>query len=475
MAASVIPEGFRVVNQPAQIPQGFRVVQEPQQMSQFDERKKQFSDIGAQQGIHPLSKIYQQGSVFGGAVGDVLGNAASTAMKPIDFALNAAVPDEANLFKMMGKVAAEKTAPIAQGISEVYGNFKSQHPEAAGNIEATGRYLNLVPGAVGYKQSAKGLELGGEALEKSGKNSAQKMKSNFVQDLLTPKETPTVRSSLFAKSKEKGLLKSRVVEPTPFDLEMIDTVASLPVSKNKSLMKNYEIITKANTDEAQRLSSYLAQNDVPIKDSILLKGINDVQARMAESPFLVGDGEKAVGRVLDGALKALNKQPRTASGLLQARKDFDTWVRKEKGTDFYGSDRESAINMATKEVRRAINNALDQSIPEAGVKESLRKQFLLYEAMDAIESKGGEEAKNMLSRMAQKAAEGMPGKTVAAKAAIGGGMAAAGLGVGAISPVFLGGGLAAYTGTKALMSPMTRKITGNVVKGTGKLMQGKVK
>lgn len=439
--------------------------------SQFDERKQQFADISAQEGISPVSKLYQQGSVFGGAVGDVLGNAMAVPFKAADAVLpGTPMADIGN--KISGAIASN---PIVQSGVEKYSQFKESNPELAGNIEATGRYMNLIPGGMASKASGKAVERVGSVVEASGKNSAQKLKANFVQDLLTPKQTPTVRNKLFAKSKEEGLLKTRVVQPDKFDAEVIDVVSSLPVSKNKSLLKNYEIIRDANLSEAQRLADYLVNNDVPVKDSVIIKGLNDVQANVAKSPFLVGDGEKAVSRVLDGALESLNKQPRTASGLLQARKDFDQWITKQKGQNFFGSETESAIQMAVNEVRAAMNNALDVSIPDAGVKESLRKQSLLYRAMDNIETKGGDEAKNLLSRMAQKAAEGIPGKTVAAKTAIGAGLGAAGLGAGAVSPVFLGGGLAAYTGTKALMAPATRTVTGKVVKGVGKAMQGKVK
>lgn len=298
-----------------------------------------------------------------------------------------------------GKAFGSALGAIAQGREA----FKNAAPVTFNTV---GSLANLAPG----------VGLLGDA-EKAAATIAPN--KSFVQDLITPKLTPTVRKKLFENSTEEGFLNKRVVQSSPQEQDIISTVSQLPVKSGNSLLKNHNIIEDAKDTEAQNLITHLQKNDVPIADDDILNGLQAAKQRLVNSPFITGDGETAAKKVVIGALDHIMNNPRTASGLLQARKDFDAAVRKEKGDKFFGQEKEGPVNAAVGEVRNMINGLVDSAVPDVAVKESLRKQSNMYRAMEAIQTKGADEAGNRVSRAAKKIGKKIPeNKTTAALSAL---------------------------------------------------------
>jgi len=77
---------------------------------------------------------------------------------------------------------------------------------------------------------------------------------------------------------------------------------------------------------------------------------------------------------------------------LKSRKEFDALVEKEFPTLY---DRENApMRSSVKAMRDALNNSIDANLPKGfGYKDSLRKQSLMYDAIDNIAGKSSEETK----------------------------------------------------------------------------------
>jgi hypothetical protein len=86
------------------------------------------------------------------------------------------------------------------------------------------------------------------------------------------------------------------------------------------------------------------------------------------------------------------------SNLLQIRKDFDDWVREQKGSSVFDPTKESGFTTANRDIRTTINAFIDEKAPSANVKESLAKQTALYKAMDTIVPKAALEADTALRR-----------------------------------------------------------------------------
>ena len=431
-------------------------------------------DQGQQNGLETGLQI--AGKTMAGSVNDVIGEGVKSAInytpQPVIDAAKQAGNYVANTDLGQAGIAAAK-----QGM-DAYKGWASDNPRAARDLESTvdiagmlpvGKMAEAAAPIVGKAADATGtaLQKAGDYATQAGVNQANKMKMNFVQDLITPKVTPTVAADQFSRSTEQGLLKNRVVEPTPQEQAIAQTVASLPVSKNNSLLKNYNIISDANDQEAQDLIARLKDNDVAVHPKEVDDALDGSLEQLKQNPYITGDAETSASRVINGMKYHVTNNDSTVSGLLQARKDFDAWVKSQKGKGVFDPSRDSAVTTAIQNVRQTVNNLVDQKVPDAGVKASLQKQSNLYRAMDNIESKGASEAPNMVSRAAQKVGDLLPVKGAIAKGAL-----AAGLGgAAAYAPAAVGAGLGVYGVGKVLNSPMLKKGVGAALTGAGNMLR----
>lgn len=372
------------------------------------------------------------------------------------------------------------------GLGQAIGNYLMDSPNAADFMNRTkqaamdaGTVASVIPlgkvatsvTAPAVKATGTGLEKVGDAIYKSGVNSAAAKRGEFLQDLITPKMTPTLANERFANSVEKGMLKKAVYQPNAFELEIAETVGSLPVKPSNSLLKNYNIIRATNDFEAQKLLSKLKQNDVPVGMDDLELTIGNSLGKLKDNPVIVGDAEQTASKVVSGLKKAIADTATdgkiTASSLLEARRNFDKWVLAQKSEKTVFGDRDSALSISVNQLRNDLNTLIENTVPNAGYKQSLRKQSNLYRAMEAIESKGGAEGKDAFQRIKAAVGEKLPGRTglekTLATTAIGGGTA--------IFPVIPAVGLGAYAAGKAVASPVLRKALGSALGGTGKIIK----
>lgn len=378
-----------------------------------------------------------------------------------------ALPEAAQ--KPMQKVG-KFIAPAAQKFTQGQEALKQSYPSAYEDLRAiTNIGLSIPIGKAVQSASTatgRGLEATGTIIEKSAAKSAVKNKQLFVQDLITPKQTPKVAEDLFGRSKPRWF-GNNVVEPTPLERATIDTVSVLNVGKHKSLLSNYNVVKSANTKEAEALGSLLDKNDIAIKPENFTSKFGQAFKVLDESPSIVGDGRAAVGKLIDGAQKIIEKYPMTASGMLKARKEFDALAETQKGKSIFNPNLHSPLTDATRLIRQSMNDLIAAAVPNVAVKNSLQKQFHMYEAMDAIASKGAGEGKNVFTRAVQKAANQLP-----VTGPIKQGLLAAGLtGAAAAAPVVAGAGTALYLGQKAIRAPIVRQAAGKAIKTVGKVMQ----
>jgi hypothetical protein len=435
----------------------------------------------------PLESIGQiAGKVVAGAGGDVINEGLKSAGTFLNSRLDAVTPDfakpaleERNLYAKSAKnfvfnsdIGKAGIAAAQKGM-DAYKQFATENPRAARDIESVvdlGTFLPLAKGATLASDATGGvLSNAGSAIADSADARAAMKKSGFVQELISPKATPTVKADQFSRSTEQGLLRNRVVEPTPHEASMIDAVSQLPVSKYNSTLKNYNIISDANQQEAENLINALKQNDVAIAPEEIQQSLLSTFDNLKKNPYITGDAETSASRVMQGMVNAIGKNEQTASGLLQARKDFDSWVKSQKGVGVFDPQRESAVTTAVQGIRQAVNDLVDSKVPDVGFKQSLQKQSSLYRAMDNIETKGGLEAPNAVKRFAEKSSNLIPGKGIMGKGAValGAGSAAA------FAPALAAGIGATYGAGKLLTSPTAQKALGSTLDAAGKALQGK--
>lgn len=374
---------------------------------------------------------------------------------------------------------AKEGAGVLKNIANRYEEFSQNHPVTTRNIEGLGNLIGAVPLAKGLVPAAGitknavgvGAEKAGQALEGAAVKQVANRRSDFIKDLVTPKQTASVREEQVGRTVEHGRLNKKIVESTPDQKEMADILSRLPVNQSNTLQGNYNVIKKQVGKEAQDLSNTLEKNDIFFPRKEFKAQFNNIENTLDESFLITGDAKEAAAKILRKMDSLVDKNKASASGLLKSRKELDNWIRSQKGEGVFDATKENAISLALKEIRNTTNTFIDSKAKNAGVKKSLRRQNLLYQALDNIAPKAAEEAPTAMGRFTQNLYGKIPLKTEVGKAA--GLIAGTGIagGAAAMLPQIALGGTALYGAGRALSSPILKKAVGKTLSTTGRALK----
>jgi len=343
-------------------------------------------------------------------------------------------------------------------LTQEYADFKNENPRAAKNIESVANVGLLMAPVKSKPKVSKPtvLKSAADDLNKAGVNQLSKQRANFADDLILPKQTAKIRADQVGRTTETGFLRSKKLELDPVQRRMADEVAKLPIEKGRSLQYNYNVIQKEVFDEAKVLESALKTNEVIFPRKEFLARLDSVKSRLQESPNIVGDSATTANKIMNKFEKILSEKPSTGSGLLQARKELDQWIRKEKPRAF-DVNKEGAFEIALRDIRNATNNFIDEKAVNVAVKDSLRKQSSLYGALDNIAPKAALEGSNAIKRLWSNVTSLVPVKGEAFQGLAALGLAGIATKVG--SPLIALGisGLSTYKIAKAIGSPKAKK------------------
>lgn len=333
-----------------------------------------------------------------GMAGDAVGQATS-ALTPDT--LTDSAHDTANLLNKTDM--GQKLGDMLLSGKNAVQSFSTNYPKAT---QALGDLANVASWSGGSEGVSKiegaGESLGlGDALYNSGKASKDAAHQQYIQDLILPKETPTVKADMATRTKQ--INGTNTYQPTPQEMQIASSVAAIPeVSKSNSYVKNLNLIQDANHQEAQALKQRLQANDVPISDDVIQNTLANVHQSISANPYISGvDATKAATNVVNKALDIITSKPQTASSMLDARKELDAWVSRQKGDKAFNPALDSPITTAVQQVRQAMNGIVADAVPSADVRASLQKQSNLYHAAENIAPKAAGESATRIGRMMQ--------------------------------------------------------------------------
>lgn len=452
-----------------------------------DYAKRASGDIGkkvASGEISAPSAALQTLEQGGGLVGDIAGEGVKSTVGAIPESIKQPIASKAK--EMTGtavNILAGKTFPGQKTAmaktteaKQSWDAFSKKHPEAAEDIKGLPNLANLIPasslaGATGSAALSAGekaaplLKSTGEKLIKAGeKQSAERQAKGFI-DLVSPKATKKVAEGNVGKTEQTGILRRNVPVPDKFTQDIANTVSQVPgVNPGRSHQYNYNKIAAENKAEAQKLSAVLKASNVNIPEGKINQAAIDVRNSLAKQTFIVGDAKKASDKMIKEAGNLIKKNGNTADGLLKSRQEFDSWAKGQiKGNPF--SEMNTARNASLKAVRNSLNNLIADAVPDARVKESLTKQFHLYNALDNIKPKAASEGKNILTRGLATLEDKIPTKNQYLKHAAG----LAGVGLAATHPATLAAAVP-YVAYKGATSPITKRVIGKGLTGMGDIL-----
>lgn len=351
-----------------------------------------------------------------------------------------------------------------------YNKWKEKNRRAARNLEAVVD-VGLMFGPIRpapTKPTVTGTV--GERALTSGRAAAEAKRADFIDDLIRPKQTAAVRGEQTARTAEtgRGIFRKKIVEPSAVERRIAKEVVDIEgVAAGRTLQGNLNSIRQRNTELARALANDLKKENFVFPKKELAAQLDDALVRIRQNPTIVGDAERTATKLVDEFNRRLAAAKATGADLLQVRKDFDAWVKSQKGAKVFDPKNENALTVSLREIRQTVNNFLEKKAPKTAVRESLKKQNNLFRAIENITPKAADEASSAILRAWQRTSQVLTVKSTLVQslafAAGIGGLGAAAIFAPFVRNIVLGFGLVA--GTRGLiMSPKTRIFLGTLLK-----------
>lgn len=315
----------------------------------------------------------------------------------------------------IGKAGMAKALEAKQSLGDII----KAHPEAARNVGAVANIASAFPASLGASIGEKGALKAGEAVSPLLKNAGEGMvqkaeekaaaqKSKDFINLVSPKETKKVAEENIDKSIEKGFFRKAEVVPDKNTLGIAKTVSQVPgIDPARSYLYNINKIKAENKAEANRLMSTLKAANITIPPDKISQAATEVKKSLAQESFMIGDAKKAANIMIKKAAKLIKKNGSTAEGLLRTRQQFDIWAKSQvKG--IAAGETNTARKASWTTIRNSLNKLVEESVPNAKVKDSLTRQSHLFGALNNLRPKAAAQGKSGPARAIQKAKNALP-------------------------------------------------------------------
>jgi hypothetical protein len=315
-------------------------------------------------------------------------------------------------------VLQEGLGHLASGATDKYDSWKEKHPELSRTVEDAWNTATLVPVAEGGIAAAKALpalaEEGATAMGKglatatekapqlikgatekaagamsAVKGAGKQNLAEYVMPKLSKSEAGNLASLGEGATAEKGLpgFKRTVAVPQAEHQEMATAVKGV-VDPKKPLATNISKLNSSIKTDADELKTALSEQKGSWNKNTVKGKLNAIKTDIPAG--LVGDNEKIYQRVIDGAMKEIEKAPSRKWGdLWEARKNIDKMVKDQFGDVAFESSK--ARDTAIRKVRQAINDHIDENTTGVEFKAKMKKFSNKYKVLENLEDKRADE------------------------------------------------------------------------------------
>lgn len=276
----------------------------------------------------------------------------------------------------------------------------------------------------------------------------------------------------------EGPLRSKTYNPSPREDEVIAVTSLIDgISPRKTFTENYNVVADEIGRVRERLDARIKNRKNPKFDKEAVAGeLEDlVEDILLSDEFQLGGGVPSFVRpIFNRAITLIQESDGTALGLLNVRRELDSWVERNAPATFTG-EYINGKKLANTLIRDLINKKVGDLVPDVDVTGLLRKQHLLYDAKDRFDIKRQLEASNVVGRLLMNTQRVLGVRAPLTPLGIyGTGGIAATLFASGFAPFLTGSaalGAASYGAASILRSPQTKKALGALLSATDKAIK----
>jgi hypothetical protein len=279
---------------------------------------------------------------------------------------------------------------LAQDSLEAYEEWAKENPDYANRLE---EIVNITAVA-----RPKGTKPAGQAYDRKLAKERVTNRRKAVDKSLEP-ATPKGGDGELVLT--PGRLGRYEYKPSKWERKRNNTVTQVKgYNPNKSSLHNRnELLLEAGRTK-DTLTRYIVDKGNPEIDTAKLKEtLTGVVDHLDTQTLLTGDAKQKALIIFQKAEELIDASDGTATGILQARRELDSWVRKQHKSVF-DADLMNATSVANKAIRDSINDAVEKATGSS-VRTLLDKQHHLLSASDVLYEKALKEANSNIGRLKQ--------------------------------------------------------------------------
>jgi hypothetical protein len=329
-----------------------------------------------------------------GAINDVMGHAVSAITPNIVKKGIQAVASAPMGTPETGEEQGVSIADAQKAFNDKFGELEKSHPELADYIKSTGNIAVLA--SMFYPGAKAGEALTPEALAKTAGRAATSVEKRLAGqveseaiDVIKRDTSLMTKDQILKVSKAEPTALTKegtktVIRTTPRDIEMAKVVEDV-VNPRNHFVDNVDAIRKKITAKAEDTEKMVKKYDQlysPAElEPYLQAAKNDTSIMFAKEKTI----ENAYDSVIDKFKEILGKKDNTLSGALEARKELDKFIKSKFGDVFDRNAGDMPRANAIKDVRKAVNDYIADTLPAGDkFKGLLKEQSLMYDAIDRI-------------------------------------------------------------------------------------------
>lgn len=344
------------------------------------------------------------GGLIGSLVSPFLPDSAKTAIGGVAKTINdkiAAIPG--------------MTPDIQKGLGDVFNTVSLMGGAKAAPVVGEAVKAGAEGIAKGASKAVETVAGGLPTAEETAANTATKVaaktaqeKDVFVKDLITPNQTAKDLTGAIKTGKvtEGGFNTARdVTKAIPNFDKIQESVSKVPgISEKNTLLENANAIHDEIGKTAENLIGQL-KGKGSFTPAEFNKYMDGVKTSLGENPLITGDAEATAQKIINkfNSLVSGGEKGYTPEGLLQARKDLDSWMSSQKGSNIFDPKTETAVSTALRAIRQGGNDFLKNlpGVKKAGVDVGgmLDHQSNLYRAIENIAPKAAKEGSTGFEQM----------------------------------------------------------------------------
>jgi hypothetical protein len=349
-----------------------------------------------------------------------------------------------------------------------YQQWASQNPEAAEYAAATGNIASVLP--MGRASPSKAA---GQGFEEMAKSKLKQEVGKIAAPMVTAK---SAEQALKYKKYSEDIFGKPVISLGDKEKRAVDIISTIDAFKtgkaDKLYKQQYAIKDKAyqiSGDLTNRLKQY---DNIKVKKDALIKNLAaPIYQELTDKRYLTnkaGGMKESTDLMYDSFVDAINKNPQTPAGIMQARRDFDSFIETLQ-PNVFDEGKLTAYRGSKQIIRDKMNDFVAKIVDDPNVKNDLYDSSSLLNAAEKVGEK-------VASRAGKVASENKSVSDTLRKYAVGA-LSLGGVGAATAFPSYAapaaavgltGAGL--YYGGKFLNKSQTKRIVGKVLQEQGDVL-----